>query len=86
MISQKIGSNPSWIIGDTFVTQVHAGSKTLSPAFKPYSSLTAATNKKFAVLPLDTNKEYLAPSHLHHSDSNSFTLSPLVNFFAVKAK
>ena len=53
---------------------------------KPNISLTEATNKKLAVLPLDTYNESLEPNHLFHSYSNSFTFSPLVNFFAVKVK
>jgi hypothetical protein len=35
-----------------------------------------ATNKKFAVLPDVTNKEYLHPNHLDHSFSNPSTFSP----------
>ena len=85
-MSQNIGSRPSCIMGATFVIQVQAGTKTLSPFFNPYSSLTAAINKKLAVLPDDTNNECLAPSHSLHSFSNCSTFSPKVNFFAVKVK
>ena len=76
--SQNIGCKPNCIIGEILVTQVIAGTITLSPSFKLYFSFIAATNNKLAVLPDETNKECLHPNHLLHSCSNFLTIGPLV--------
>ena len=44
----------------------------------------AANNNKLAVLPDETNREYLHPNQLDHSSSNSLTLGPFVNLSAWK--
>ena len=48
--SQNIGCNPNCIIGDIFVTHVIAGTITLSPSFRLYFSLIAATNNEFGTI------------------------------------
>lgn len=41
-------------------------------------------SRKFAVLPDDTKREYLHPSHSDHLASNSRTFGPFVNLSAVR--
>ena len=48
------------MIGLIFVTHVHAGTSTLSPSCRLYFSFTAANNKKFAVDPELTIKDFRA--------------------------
>ena len=45
------GSRPTWNTGETFVTHVQAGTRTLEPSGISYNSLTADMSKRFAVLP-----------------------------------
>jgi hypothetical protein len=76
LMSTKIGVCPAFKTEATSDTQVKAGTITSDG---PNISFNASKVKSFADAPEFNITEYLTPSHLLHTPSNSLTLGPFVN-------
>src|SRR3989344_1769521 len=77
--SQRTGSRPNWIKGETVVTQLIAG--TMAFLFFNLPAINKAyTINKLADEPELTKTEYFLPFHLLHSSSNFLVNSPFVKW------